>query len=564
MSCINRQVGHEPVEPGFAKVQGRPKWAIPWMEDDPALISPQLWAGRMRKDAADALAYGCTGLLGIHWRTRILGPNVSALANAAWCQKEWNPELNKEIKAAIERTPEPEGPIGGQWAGFAGNPIAETQDAPLYQTVRYNVGAYHLNVPNGSYTVTLKFCEPHYGEKGKRVFGVKLQGKPVIEGLDLFAKVGKNKALDYTFKDVQVADGQVSIEFVYQVEFPSIAAVVVEGPATRKINCGGPAYKDYQADWPPSTQSGRKRYLPVRDFYADWALTHFGPEAAKPIGELFAKIDGHLPRPSDWVNGPGGIKPDPRPWDQAAKEYAFVDELAKFQAQIKGAGNLERFNYWLATFRYMRANAQVNCTWARYNEAMQKVKAEKDPAAQKRLARESALPLRKELVAQVAEVHRHLLATVTTYGELGTVTNWQQHLLPDLLTKPGQELAKILGEELPADAMPSKQYPGEPRIIVPTVRTSLVAGEPLELTVILPGAKAADAALYWRALGSSQFAKVPLVHTARGVYTVTLAAEAAKADFEYYVRAAGDGGAPLVFPATAPASCQTVVVVSAE
>ena len=45
MSCINRQVGHAPVEPGFAKVKGRPKWAIPWMEDDPALISPQLWVG---------------------------------------------------------------------------------------------------------------------------------------------------------------------------------------------------------------------------------------------------------------------------------------------------------------------------------------------------------------------------------------------------------------------------------------------------------------------------------------------------------------------------------------
>jgi hypothetical protein len=70
MSCINRQVGNEPVEPGFARVQARPKWAIPWLEDDPGLTSVQLWAGRMRKDAADALAYGCTGLVGIHWRTR--------------------------------------------------------------------------------------------------------------------------------------------------------------------------------------------------------------------------------------------------------------------------------------------------------------------------------------------------------------------------------------------------------------------------------------------------------------------------------------------------------------
>ena len=54
VSCINRQVGMTPVEPGFADVKGRGKWAIPWMEDDPALTQPQLWAGRMRKDAVDA------------------------------------------------------------------------------------------------------------------------------------------------------------------------------------------------------------------------------------------------------------------------------------------------------------------------------------------------------------------------------------------------------------------------------------------------------------------------------------------------------------------------------
>ena len=89
MSCINRGVGSVPVDRAFARVTGRPLWAIPWMEDDPALTSPQLWVGRMRCDAADALRYGCTGLLGIHWRTRILGPNIAALAHAAWDQKSW-------------------------------------------------------------------------------------------------------------------------------------------------------------------------------------------------------------------------------------------------------------------------------------------------------------------------------------------------------------------------------------------------------------------------------------------------------------------------------------------
>lgn len=86
MSCINREVGHDLVESAFGAIQGRPKWAIPWLENDPNLISPQLWAGRMRYDAADAGKLGCTGLIGIHWRTKILAPNVSALAKAAWDQ----------------------------------------------------------------------------------------------------------------------------------------------------------------------------------------------------------------------------------------------------------------------------------------------------------------------------------------------------------------------------------------------------------------------------------------------------------------------------------------------
>ena len=90
VSCINRMVGHAPDEPGFANVTGRPKWVIPWLENDPNMTAPQPWAGRMRYDAADARRLGCTGLLGIHWRTKVIAPNFAALAAAAWDQS-WTP-----------------------------------------------------------------------------------------------------------------------------------------------------------------------------------------------------------------------------------------------------------------------------------------------------------------------------------------------------------------------------------------------------------------------------------------------------------------------------------------
>ena len=164
VSCINRQVGYTPVDAGFAEVQGRSKWAIPWMEDDPALSAPQLWVGRMRRDAADALRYGCDGLMGIHWRTRALGPNVSALAQAAWQQGVWA-DAYRSAAPAVE-PPRAAGPVGGQTAAYPNNPIAGTSDAPLYQTVRYNLSAYHLPASNGVCKVTLKFCEPHYDGRG--------------------------------------------------------------------------------------------------------------------------------------------------------------------------------------------------------------------------------------------------------------------------------------------------------------------------------------------------------------------------------------------------------------
>ena len=551
MSCINREVGHAPVEPGFSNVEGRPQWAIPWLEDDPALTSPQLWVGRMRKDAVDSLNYGCTGLMGIHWRTRSLGPNVLALARAAWKQGDWSAEEPEKA----------EGPVGGNHAGFTQS-IAETENDPLYQTVRYDVSAYNLRVPNGTYTVTLKFCEPHYGEAGKRVFGVSLEGKQVIEQLDIFKKVGKDRALDYTFK-TQVKDGWLDIDFHKIVEFPSIAAIHAEGPeATVQVNCGGSSYEGYRADWPPNRDTTADRYLSCADFYDDWAESQFGSEAADAISEVFTKIDGQLPRPSTWVGGPGGMNPDGRPWKKVKKEYSFVDELAALRPRVEGKGNLSRFDYWLNQFRYMRAMAKVRCTWAEFNKAMKAVEGAEDDSRKKKLARERALPVRKELVDDVEEVYDHMLAYVSMPGEMGTVANWEQHILPSVLEDPGQKLKQVLGE-LPAEAVPSDDYSGPSRIIVPTRRTVLKKGEELDLKlIILTNAEVESASVYSREMGSgSKFATVPIRHVARDVYRASLPAEATSGrSIEYYVEAKTDDDETLRYPATAPRINQTVVV----
>ncbi len=557
LSCINRNVGHSPVEPGFADVRRQGKWAIPWLEDDPALASPQLWVGRMREDALLARTYGCNGLMGIHWRTRVLGPNVQALARAGWEQSDW-PQASEAEGDALG-----EGAIGGQYAAYGDAEIADTEDDPLYQTVRYNVRGYQLGLPDGRYTVTLRFCEPAYEAKGLRVFDVSLEGRKVIQALDIFATVGKNRALDYTFEDVAVDDGMLSVGFGYIVEYPSIAAIEVVGAGfERRVNCAGPAYGDYAADWPAAPPEQDRRGVVCDDFYADWARHEFGPEIADAAARIFASVDGRLPRPSTWLNGPGALVPAPAPWAEVAPQYALGAELERLEPLVRGAGNRARFTYWLETFRFLREQGRVRCAWGAYDAAMERVRAA-DPADQPALARREALPLRVQLVERVTALCGHLLATVETPGELGTIANLEQHTLPTLLHRPGEELAAILGEPLPPEAMLPMSYSGPTRVILPTARGSLRRGEPLRVTaLVLAERPVAGVVLYWRPLGEGAYRRDPLAHIARGVYRVELPAEEiAGRDFEYFVRAWGAAGPPVFAPATAPDRNRTVVII---
>jgi hypothetical protein len=570
-SCINLELGTVPVDPAFAKLKDRPKWAIPWLEDDLSMSTPESWVGRIRRDASDAYRYGCTGLMGIHWRTRDVGPEVAALAAAGWEQGGWGAVGTKDRSA--DQIVEVD---GGQTASFDA-PVADTEASQLYQTVRYDMSAYRVRLPNGTYTITLQFCEPFYSEANQRAFGVTLQGKTVIEQLDIFAKVGRNRALDYTFSDIPVTDGRLEIGFLKDCtsqfmkeaeevgpkglkEFPCLATFVVEGPGKLvKVNCGGSAYGDYQAE-PVFEQT--RRFAPAGDFFLDWATHQFGPKAAKPIAEIFERIDGCLPTPAPQC--PGGILPDGRPWTEAEKSYAFVDDLARLQPEIVGIGNRDRFDYWFKSFCYLKATGRVACRIAELDRAMDQVSRESDPAKKKVLARQVALPLRLQLLDDWGQMVTLLLETVGTWGEIGTVLTHEMYNMQELrhLNRHDQAIEQILGESLPPMAYPWPEYRGPDRIILPTTRTSLQVGEDLKLRLMLLSNKPPKAvSLYWRPLGSSQFTIVPFQHQARGAYAAVLPAQSiGDADLEYHVRVETGDTKTLCYPSTAPLRNQTVIL----
>jgi hypothetical protein len=170
------------------------------------------------------------------------------------------------------------------------------------------------------------------------------------------------------------------------------------------------------------------------------------------------------------------------------------------------------------------------------------------------------------LVSQVTEVYRHLLATVSTTGELGTVMNWESHILPGLLHQPGEELARWLDAPLPPAARLRAEYQGPTRIITPAVRTSFEPGQPLSLRVLVLAEQPPRlAAIRWRGFGTGEFATLPLAHVARGVYTGTFPAEAtAGTDLEYFIEVQPRTGEPVRHPATAPALNQTLVPLPAR
>jgi hypothetical protein len=551
MSSINRNVGNSPVDPAYAGISGRPKWAIPWLENDPQLTAPEPWAGRMRYDAMDALHMGCTGLIGIHWRTKAISINAAALADAAWDQSYAPKKVNVE----------PFEVSAGNLAAF-NDPMPGTSTPEIYQTVRYDMDGYRIPVPSGTYTVTLQFVEPFYSAAGKRVFGVKIQGKTVIDTMDIFALVGKNHPLDRIFPSIAAVNGAISIDFVRQVEFPAIAGIVVSnGSFSRKINCGGPAVDGYLADNLPAV-NGDARTMPIDDLYVDYATANFGPTVGKAAGEIMASVDGmNMPKPVNWRTGPGSITIDRTPWVQEAPRYVFVDQFAALLPKIQSPGDRDRFEYWLNTYEYTRAMAVAGCGRGLLDMTMDTLHGATDPAQKSALAK-AALLQRIDLAREWEQAIRYLVATVSTPGELGTITNIEQQsrIGDQYIDAYDQELSSLLGGPLPPETQLSPDYIGPDRLIVPTVRTMVSPGEKLALKVIILSSDSKKSnnggVLYFRALGVGAFRHVPLIHVGRSVYSVEIPEAPPRATaIEYYIDAGGQR-----FPATAPALNQTVTI----
>ena len=83
-AALSDSLGWDPVNEAFGKLGSRERWPIPWIEDDPSMWFPQFRASRFQTDMKRAEDFGCQGMLGIHWRHRIIDPTATYLARASW------------------------------------------------------------------------------------------------------------------------------------------------------------------------------------------------------------------------------------------------------------------------------------------------------------------------------------------------------------------------------------------------------------------------------------------------------------------------------------------------
>jgi len=89
-ASLNDNLGWDPVSEEYGKLEGRERWPIPWLEDDPGMWHPQFHVARFVRDMDLAEQYGCQGLMGIHWRHRIMDVDAGFQSAYSW-QKELNP-----------------------------------------------------------------------------------------------------------------------------------------------------------------------------------------------------------------------------------------------------------------------------------------------------------------------------------------------------------------------------------------------------------------------------------------------------------------------------------------
>jgi hypothetical protein len=126
---------------------------------------------------------------------------------------------------------------GNAWLpdqGFVGGDVIERPDvevsnvpnAVIYKSEHYGMDSFSWKLPNGQYRVNLYFAETYEGitQAGERVFSFNVQGKD-FKDFDVWKAAGGPFKPVVITTDATVADGQLLIKFITQIENPQINGI---------------------------------------------------------------------------------------------------------------------------------------------------------------------------------------------------------------------------------------------------------------------------------------------------------------------------------------------------
>ncbi|WP_448698352.1 malectin domain-containing carbohydrate-binding protein [Mucilaginibacter sp. AW1-3] len=212
------------------------------------------------------------------------------------------------------------------------DPIKNTSDWPLFQTFRYGRDKlrYGFPVPDGDYQVELYFAEPWYGlsninATGWRVFDVAVNGKTMLNHVDLFREAGYASAIKKVLH-VYVNNGHIDIDFPRVASGQAVISAIAIATTNKNIKrvlVGQQLIKHFSSHY--SSPSVPERWQPGT--WMDTGVKQFADDKT-----TFSKLPPNL-YGAEWIRPPKAVTVTFEyariDLDADAEVYVALDEKAK-------------------------------------------------------------------------------------------------------------------------------------------------------------------------------------------------------------------------------------------
>lgn len=188
-------------------------------------------------------------------------------------------------------------------------PVKNSRDWKLFQSFRYGKDKmnFDFDVENGNYLVELYFIEPWLGNggvhaRGMRIFDVAINGKKVIDDLDIWSEAGTNAVVKKTFF-VKAVKEKISISFPESKAGQALIAAIAIARKTEEVNRRTATKRTSSMRMQHWLDIGDRQFreepvtinsLPSSLFGAEWVQLSTRKETRIFTGELSAGKDIYL------------------------------------------------------------------------------------------------------------------------------------------------------------------------------------------------------------------------------------------------------------------------------